>query len=143
MTRVSLRRLITRYRNFIDRPSGKILIIGEKPGNRAPAGRIHVPFLSTKFSSGWLNQQLDAWQIDEAKLVWLNAFSLDDEPLTRDDILNLRPSRVICLGTRASALLTRLGIEHQAFHHPQFHRRFLSKRPYPLLAFLKELLNES
>lgn len=135
----SLRRLIIRHQNFDAKPINRVLIVGERPAGPMSRGRQYIPFLCTKNSSGWLNAQLDAANIPEADLVWLNAYDIADQPITKEEIEVLAPRQIVTLGGIADKLLQRYGLEHATFNHPSYWKRFRSTERYPLIRYLRKL----
>jgi len=165
------RRLIARRKTFVNLMngtynysdlSGRILLVGDKPGPGAPADPNfhHTPFYSTIYSSGWLNYLLGEYRIDEDRLIWLNASSirwvdgdfmdvmLGAPPLIEEryeidgHFINIiDPTHIITLGNLAEAWVkknTDRPYIKQA--HPQYWKRFKSKEEYPLLPLLYDII---
>jgi hypothetical protein len=87
------------------------------------------PFASfnSEGCSKWLTDTLDKADVRERDLCWVNA----DQEL---DLLELAPEQqVLALGVLASAELYKRRIRHVAIDHPQYHKRFKSSHPYPLI----------
>lgn len=117
--------------------SGEILLVGDSPAPDAPDDPSfhYTPFGAHRHSSLWLNKQLEQYAIDEAQLAWMNAYDragipADPRPLT------YRWSQVIALGSSPSSWLTRHGVKHSHYMHPQAWKRFHAHQPYPLIGAL-------
>lgn len=122
----------------------KVLIIGDRPGPRASADPdFHdIPFYGDKFSGGYLNRALNDAGIDESKLMWMNAYSQSGVPSSPGILADRCWEHVIVLGNNAENWIKMQGYSNYTrFVHPQSHRRFNSKEVYPLITFLKTILN--
>lgn len=123
----------------------KVVLVGDRPGNGAkllPANHHHTPFYSTKNSSLWLNRQLIEAQIDEDKLVWMNAADMHGTPFSIELAQDwLGDPLVVALGGNAEKWLKSGGIECVKVHHPQAWKRFHSKQEYPLIPLLRRSLD--
>jgi hypothetical protein len=126
----------------------QVLIVGEAhtkgfvPAHEKISSSTQAPFCSMEGCSGWLNELLENAQIDETKLFWCNA--VHDGVNTDLEVLihTLKPYHVVALGNRAHAALEFFGIVHHTFSHPQYHKRFKHKEPYPLIQFLKSVTGD-
>lgn len=114
-------------------------LVGERPGGFG--GHWHLPFVSLSESgcSAWLATELERAAIPEARLYWVNASDGFAELDPRLFEYVGAPKKVIALGDAAAAWC--LGrVEHVTVPHPQYWKRFQSKRAYPLLKELKRWL---
>jgi len=128
-------------------PSKSVLLVGERPGGFG--GRWHLPFVSLRADgcSAWLAEQLEEYDIPESALYWVNAYESVDVPLDPHFLTALQPKHVFALGEEARdwcvAHLRDHGVgreEWSPHFHPQYHKRFHSKKPYPLIKELKQCL---
>ena len=119
---------------------GNILIIGEQAAN--PEKDSHQePFCSDKGCSGWLNDQLDAADVPEEYLFWVNALNNDGTEIDIATLVeNLKPKAVIALGNKAKQLCEKNSLSADFVYHPQYWKRFKNKEPYPLIALIKRHL---
>ena len=146
-TRRALFEDIVLTRNY-KRGLGMVLIVGDKPGPSAPTAPDyhHTPFYSTKHCSGWLNSELLKAGVPEDRLVWINSADKDGIPTDYLIIDKIDPSIVVCLGGNAEKWVNKIpehGGEYHAYHkfdHPQYHKRFKNKQPYPLIGFLHDAI---
>ena len=119
--------------------SAKVLLVGEKFANHKDQDSFYQwPFAS--FSgmgcSRWLTDQLEEAGITEDQLCWVNADEVGQLLL-----YELMPKQtVVALGATASVMMEKFNIQHQQVDHPQAHKRFHTKDPYPLIPLLKEVL---
>jgi hypothetical protein len=115
---------------------GNILIVGESPGPGSQG--FNTPFVGSG-SGQWLSKQLEAADIDETKLYWINAFDGYGVPASQEFIRTLKPSKIILLGGEArqwaAPLQKDYKVEH--IHHPQYWLRFKANEEYPLMKLLK------
>lgn len=119
-------------------PGVKVMIVGERTSH-PDENKYHAPFCSTKACSGWLNALLEAEAIPEESLFWINALDNDGTPMDLDRLYAyLQPGVVFALGKVAEKRLTQCGVPYVAFSHPQYHKRFKHKEPYPLIQALKD-----
>ncbi|MEM2159651.1 MAG: hypothetical protein QXN55_01700 [Candidatus Nitrosotenuis sp.] len=136
-------RLTLRKQEFLNPSTGKILLVGDKPGPgiiNEPEGYIPVPFNGYKHSSLWLNRLLDKHNIPEEKLTWINAFYLEGQPSQKEEYYKRQPRAVIGLGIIAQNWLKNVGCkDFYCMDHPQFWKRFKSKQFYPLITLLENL----
>lgn len=118
--------------------SAKVLLVGEKFANHKDQDPFYQwPFasFSSLGCSRWLTEKLDEAGISENQLCWVNADQLDSF------VPHTYPYHVVALGGSASVLLDDVGItEHTRFDHPSAHLRFHRNAEYPLISFLKEVL---
>jgi hypothetical protein len=142
-------RVLTRYRLRLKtkatigagnyKPGIRVLMIGEQTSHPEKFA-LHIPFCSVKACSGWLNTHLQAAEIPEEEMFWLNALDNDGSYVDLGQHYNfLQPTHVVALGTIAHKRLMFYGIEHEWFTHPQHHRRFKHSEPYPAITFLKKI----
>lgn len=121
---------------------GNVLLIGERPSLPKTASRtIGHPFCSDDGCSGWLNKLLEAENVPEEKLFWINAlYSNGDKAVLWPYIEVMKPSSVIALGNVAEGCCRQRGISHEKVPHPQYWKRFRSRERYPLLDVLQQCL---
>ena len=119
----------------------RVLLVGDRPGPGAPkeVGFHHTPFCSTKYSSGWINAQLEARGIAETELLWINSTHHDGTPFDVELAFKAKPRLVIGLGGNANKWL--YGAKFEAYHvvpHPQYWKRFMASAEvdYPLFELL-------
>ena len=126
------------------RPGESVLLIGDRPNTKSHEDGIHqVPFVAFNGvgCSEWLTNQLDLFGISEELLYWVNAYDHNGIPTHGDFLNDLDPTKIITLGARAQAWFNdigRGGVEPVNVPHPQYHKRFYSKHPYPLIEELKK-----
>ena len=116
---------------------GVTLLVGERANYKGPHFFL-VPFASMTRAgcSAWLTEQLIMHGVMERQLYWINAQRIDGTWTDHQFIQSLKPSKIIALGGIAERWCLANHIEHQSVTHPQFHRRFKSKEPYPLMDLL-------
>ena len=114
----------------------KILMVGERAGNKDQRGKIRYPFCSRddQLSSAlWLNRALDNLNISEHELCWVNAFDeswteTSTELLELLDEKNYKWEKIVALGQTAATHLSRCGLKEDKdfvkIPHPQWARRF-------------------
>lgn len=128
---------------FVDEKK-TILIVGDMPGPGAPQTDDfhHTPFYAKNNCSGWLNAQLIVNNILEDKLLWINAADWKGVPTDASKIPFKQFSYVVALGGNAEKWAKKNAPAEKIvkFHHPQYQKRFKSKEPYRLIAFLKSAL---
>lgn len=115
----------------------KVILVGDKPSDHTDQDvMMQWPFcsFSTQGSSRWLTSHLDATQISEASLLWVNASS------GLYQIKDLYARTVIALGQAASDALTAAKIPHLMARHPAHHKRFHSSEPYELMGMITAAL---
>jgi hypothetical protein len=82
--------------------------------------------------SQWLTYGLEMAGIGEDQLMWVNA---------DQDLMKIHPWLSVCdviaLGNAASSKLKSIGIRHQHVSHPQAHKRFNMREPYPLFDIIR------
>lgn len=121
---------------------GNILLIGEQSSNPDTAPN-QLPFCDDRGCSGWLNAQLDVFNIPEEQMFWVNALNNDDSEIMLSEVINqLQPRRVIALGRIAEALCVKNAVDHVYVPHPQYWKRFQHNRAYALIGVLRECLHE-
>lgn len=130
-------------------PAPLVLIIGDRPGPAAPKepDYHHTPFYSVKHCSGWLNELLWQWRIDETKLLWLNAYDKDGKPTPKELLRKNKPSnddsfpKIIALGGNAEKWLKMNGYgRYIKTDHPQYHKRFKNKEQYMMPLRVRDCL---
>ena len=145
-----------RYEHFVLRrgkfseefPAPEAIILGDRPGPSAPTDPSyhHTPFYSTKHCSGWLNALLFLEGFDENELVWVNAFNVDGSPTHNDVVENLLTKfspQIIALGGNAEKWLKQNNYPlYVKVDHPQYHKRFKNKQPYPFVTELRSFVKE-
>jgi hypothetical protein len=145
VTREQAKRLTVRRQLYEKALAGKlegkfVLVVGDRPGPSAPKdpGYHHTPFYSIKHCSGWLNRLLDAHEIPEEKLLWINSTLADGTPFDARKVEdNIRI--IVALGGNAEKWV-KANFDDRVFakvHHPQYWKRFRSKEPYPLIEILR------
>lgn len=117
-----------------------VLIIGDRPGPRAAVDPdFHgTPFYGDKFSGGYVNRLLDAANIAETSLMWINAYSQAGVPSDGRILFCKAWDQVIVLGNNANTWISKRGeVGYTKVEHPQAHRRFnQTKYAYPLIQLL-------
>ena len=119
-----------------------ILIVGDRPGPKAPDDEDYhnTPFYSKTYSGGWLTAQMVLHGITEDRLLWINSATKRGVPTDQSVLTAQRWSTVIALGNNAAKWLTKNDCaDFIKCDHPQFHRRFKSAEPYPLIELLSKL----
>lgn len=124
------------YENVSGRISGgqRLLFVGEGPG-RGSAPLPSWPWCGNEHNfdaSSWFNAAVHRLALDESGMAFMNVQFRDGtvDPHLDQMIWEADAKRVIALGRIADKELTRLGIDHQAVVHPQYHKRFMSKTSY-------------
>lgn len=121
--------------------AGSVLLIGEQASDptTAPEQR---PFCDDKGCSGWLNKLLEANDIPEEMLFWVNALNNDGSQIDiRKIVQTLLPLKVIALGKVAQRVCQQQQVHALSVYHPQYWKRFRSKEQYPLINELRSLTN--
>lgn len=128
-------------------PWERVLLVGERPSRLNVASPGAPPFCGRGGSAEWLAEQLDRANIDESRLVWVNAHPGAGPGWSRIPARALVEDRValktIALGRVAEAwCLRNMGKVRTftALPHPQAWKRFHHRQPYELLKVLKEIL---
>lgn len=114
-----------------------IVLVGESFAERKDNDPFYQwPFasFSNEGCSRWLTDQLDAADIHESGLFWVNA----DQDLSILTSFLKQPA--IALGADAFARLNKANVEAYHVNHPQHHKRFGGREPYGLVQTLKGLL---
>jgi hypothetical protein len=118
---------------------GNVLIVGEQDSDPTTSEK-QRPFCTNKGCTGWLNKQLDAANIPEERLFWVNALHNDGSQSDLDQLVSLlKPSAILAMGGIAQAVCKKQGLDFTPFYHPQYWKRFKSKHPYALIDKLSEL----
>lgn len=87
-------------------------------------GDLDLPFFSTRGSSAYLTQALDAAGFADSEITWANAYDRGSS-VPRPLVELARDRRaVIALGNNAHGALDGQGVEHSTVPHPQFWKRF-------------------
>jgi hypothetical protein len=127
-------------------PGKVILLVGDRHGPSIQPYKVdmNIAFcdMAKAGSSHWLSAQLDLMDIPESRLYWINAYDSVGAATHSDFVGRLYPITVLSLGDNAKRWCDTNHIRHEPFTHPQYHKRFHSKEPYPLIARLKELIDE-
>lgn len=120
---------------------GNVLIIGEQGSDITQPNE---PFCGMSGCSLWLNGLLDEANVPEERLYWINAKENDHSWADLAGVMSLvKPAHILPLGKTAEKLLTHNGVAPTAvFTHPQYWKRFHSKKPYPLIAHLVSLTED-
>lgn len=120
----------------------KVLIIGDRPGPAAPQDPEyhHTPFYSIKHCSGWLNALLEVNNIPEENLLWINAFDTKGQLFDMSYIETVEFDYIVALGGNAEKWCIKNKMYYTKVTHPQYHKRFENKKPYPLIDVLLHLL---
>jgi hypothetical protein len=84
-----------------------------------------------------LAEQLDAWDVGEDELYWVNSAGLGVNWLDEPD----RPRRMVALGVHAEKWCQHAGVKHEVVPHPQYWKRFHYDEPYPLQEALLSCFN--
>lgn len=115
-------------------PENVVLMVGERPGNEPPVTKKDYAFLSSKGSSAWLCKELDAANIIEPNIYWINAYNRNDEPTDASFVDILKPKAIYALGAYAGKWCSENAfLHHFTVAHPQYWKRFKSNKPYPLI----------
>lgn len=135
---------LRKHLNSVRKP--QILIVGEQANikDKEPiAERAPFTAYNKQGCSHWLNSQLDAAEIPETALCWVNAVDELGRP-AKPDILRRFSiwAPIIALGQVADKWCR----DHNrppyvTLRHPQHHKRFSHNEEYPLATILKELIN--
>lgn len=126
------------------RSGNPILIIGERANDS-----LDLPFVTfrKKGCSHWLTDQINGNGISETHLCWANAENRrgsSNYQAIKDLIDEVEPLAICALGKTARELAS--WFDHSnvvGFEHPEYHRRFKSKTVYPLITYLKGVINGS
>lgn len=116
-----------------------LVLLGEAFAEHHDGDALHRwPFGALSGSSSvWLTGQLAEAGISEAALLWANADMLPGSEALVDRLR--RAKRVFTLGEKAADAVKDLGLSTvHHLGHPQHHKRFRFKDPYPLLHLLQE-----
>jgi len=129
---------------------GVRLIVGDQVGlgnvgellplsSEGPA--VEAPFVSfaRQGCSAWLAERLEAAEVPERCLYWVNSRQQGGRQTSPDFLSQLRPSQVLALGSAASEWCHAAGLQsYVTAQHPQYWKRFHHHEPYPLLSLLRE-----
>lgn len=113
---------------------GVTLLIGERPTEEAGHD---YPFVHATGCSPWLAEQLDQAGVSERSLYWVNARDSRGRELDPGFLDVLKPGKIITLGEEAHRWAGNHNISGAVVSHPQWHKRFRNKEPYPLMTFLR------
>ena len=120
---------------------GNVLILADRTSD---IGQHEVPFSRYRTGcSAWFCGLLEEADIDECQLYWANAHNLIGTEYDPSYIDVLKPKVIIALGARAAEYCSKHRFQCIRFDHPQYHKRFYSKREYPLISYLKGLQDET
>ncbi len=114
-----------------------VVLVGESPGAVSQFKKTY-PFCGLNGSSKWLNNLLDAENIQESDLFWVNAYNgrrVSNDPLL---VKNCLSATVIALGNKASEWCEKNGVKHHKTYHPQYWKRFRATERYPLIDLIKQ-----
>ena len=122
-----------------------ILIVADRPGPKAPQTDDfhHTPFYSKIHSGGFLNAEMVRAGCSEHPLMWTNSATWDGK-LGDTEILAAKSwAVIITLGKNAERFIEKNYVwafpQLYCFDHPQYHKRFKSTEPYPLIEMLQIL----
>jgi len=118
---------------------GNILLVGDKTNDK-DFGGIDIPFVSWSGCSPWLSDQLDKSSISESELYFVNCITTSNELTSANFIDILKPRLVIALGEHAAKWCELNKVQHERISHPQYWKRFNSKKIYPLIDILKKAI---
>lgn len=120
-------------------PGEVTLIVGERLSPRVRHG--FPPFVSFRHDgcAPWLAAQLEAGGISEHRLYWVNALGKGGRPIDPTFISQLKPRRIIALGSVAAKWCRDSGHAFETVPHPQYWKRFHHGQPYKLIDMLKEV----
>lgn len=122
-----------------------LLIVGDKPSLKWPAGRPTWPFVSALRSgcSWWLGEQLERARVPESRLYWVDAADREgrvlDLPAQGNQLLF---AGVFALGRNAADWCWNNGWIFNHVHHPQYWHRWQSGKQYQLTKLLTKLGEE-
>lgn len=121
---------------------GAMLLIGERPGV-ARSGQLkhRLPFVSFDGGgcAGWLAEQLESVSVPESALYWINAYDALGVPTSPAFLYALEPTHIVALGRDAERWCNANAVgDFYVVPHPQYWKRFQSRRRYPLLDVLSE-----
>lgn len=124
---------------FIGNWDAPVLLVGDRPSVGRTAQLPNWPFISgiATGCSVWLTEKLEEYGIPESSLCWVNAFDRLGNPTDLREAT--RFPRVIALGRNAREALTGVVPCEQAYH-PQYWKRFHSRKPYQLIQLIREVL---
>jgi len=125
-------------------PGKVVLLVGDRhgPSIQPYATDYNLAFcdMAKAGSSYWLSQQLDNSNIEERHLYWINAYDKEGIPTEPYFIEQLKPVAILTMGDSAARWCQSNAIAHEQFSHPQYHKRFQFKEPYPLIQRLETLV---
>ncbi len=121
-------------------PGEVTLLVGDRMNSHG--GDLDLPFISFNRGgcSAWLAEALEATEVPERDLYWVNARGLDGVAIKAEFVGMLKPKQVIALGAAARTWCATNRVLHATVPHPQFWKRSKSTAPYPLLGLLQEAL---
>ena len=129
------------------RPGEVVLLIGDRHGPSLQPYQVHsnIAFcdMAKKGSSYWLTERLVQGGIREDRLYWINAYDSDGQATSAEFIRRLHPITVCTLGDSAARWCQTNGVRYEHFTHPQYHKRFKSSEPYPLIERLQEICGDN
>jgi len=119
----------------------RVLIVGSETYDHTDYdGLARYPFCELgPGTSRWLAGQLEDENFNESDLLWTNMLDLNEDLAVGPWLDGQRP--VVALGVKAEAWLQRQGVTpSHVVSHPQAWRQVHTKKRYPLLDVLKEIL---
>jgi hypothetical protein len=128
-------------------PDETVVLVGDRPGTTPGPGWSPFTTWNDRGCSAWLADVLEAAEIPESALYWVNAFSADGRATPHEWLATLQPRTVITLGREAAAWLQKWD-GHRTLRaideveHPQFWKRFHHRDPYPLVDALQDALTK-
>lgn len=127
-------------------PGNVVLLIGDRHGPSIQPYQVEFNLafcdMAKAGSSYWLCSQLEEFKIQERHLYWINAFDKTGAPTDPEFLHRLRPIAILSMGDSAERWCTQYGVPHEQFTHPQYHKRFHFRQPYPLAQRLVELVSK-
>ena len=116
-------------RRFAGNPMARVILVGDRSNRKTR--RPVWPFFDNQHCSLWLAKALDAMDVPEHQLGWLNLFNEQGHVqwgleelgwFCNEKIIN-RPT-LVAMGANAQRGLDSLGIEYRRIAHPQWFNRF-------------------
>lgn len=127
-------------------PGRVVLLIGDRhgPSIQPYSTQFNLAFcdMAKAGSSFWLTKLLEEAGIQERHLYWINAYDKEDIPTDPGFIGRLEPVAILSMGDSAERWCKSNALKSEPFSHPQYHKRFQYKEPYPLISRLVEAVEE-